>query len=152
MNPVQVWANMDSTLNKVDKKELQNLLNYIHAQVTQALSGYFDLTELDGPDVLTISIALSDGEASCIALETESSAMPLGLASAFVKNSSSTLHQLIDNASVEIKVEDVKTPDLFFAGIDSITNKKANWNSTQESFDFWALRVKKELLACGAGK
>ena len=45
INPVQVWANKDSNLSKIEKKELQNLLNYIHAQITQELSEYFELTE-----------------------------------------------------------------------------------------------------------
>lgn len=152
INPVQIWTNEDSNLNKIDKKELQNLLNYIHAQITQELSEYFELTEKDGPGVLNISIALSDGEASCVALETESSPVSLGLAKAFVKKSSPKLHQLINKSSLEIKVEDVKMPDLFFAGIDSISNKGGDWNSTKENFDFWSIRVRKELLECGAGK
>jgi hypothetical protein len=152
INPVQLWANSDSNLNKIDQKELQNLLNYIHAQVTQELSDYFDVTELDGPNVLNISIALSDGEASCIALEPSSTPVPLGIASAFVKKSSPKLHQLINNTSIEIKVENIKTPELFFAGIDSITNEETNWIRTKENFDSWAIRFKKELLVCGAGK
>ncbi|MDD7983823.1 DUF3313 domain-containing protein [Lentisphaera marina] len=158
INPIEVWAGKESEIKEMDKEELKSLLSYIHAEMRKELVKSFQLTEQAGPDVLEISVAMTDGDSSNVALDTVSTILPIGLAISFVKKFATGTHMQVGEAHMEFEVKDSLSRERLAAGIDARAGTKAlkgkfdKWNDVKEAFEFWSYKMRYELVERGAGK
>lgn len=158
VNPVQVWAGEDSELKKIDKKELEKIVSYVHAELRKELAKSFELTDSSGLDVLELRIAMTDGASSNVALDTISNVVPVGLALTHIKNLATGTHLVVGEAHMEFEVLDSSSRQRLVAGTDAraggktLEGKFDKWDDIKSAFEFWSKKIRTELSKRGAGK
>jgi hypothetical protein len=129
---------------------MDDLARTFHAEVVEALSDVYTITDEPGPGVMVIRYAITDLTTNKPVRGTLSSIMPVGIVISNVKKVTTGTHIGMGGTSFEAEIRDSLTNEVLIAVIDTETGKKyridksvSKWGQTKEIFQEWAEGLRK---------
>jgi hypothetical protein len=154
MDPIKVYPSAkDSELSKLDKPELQKLIDYFDASIRSKLSDQFTFVNEAGPGVMHFRVALTEANSSNRPIDILSSVIPFGMAFSALKSAAIGKGSGIGETCMEFEAVDSITGERLGAAVDKQVGDKytgkfdkfEEWRATQAAFDHWAERLKMRL-------
>jgi hypothetical protein len=160
IKPVELWASddPDSALGKLSDESKQILVDSAYAALYEALTNNFQIVDKGGPDVLIVHAAVTEAKKSKPVINFVSSVyLPLKLVS-FGKRLITGTDIGVGKVQVEAELLDGETNQRIAAAMDARAGTKAlrtkfnsTWGDVKLSFDWWAERLDKRLMALKRG-
>jgi len=116
VDPVQVWMGKNSPLQTVPREERVTLATRLWGILADKVKADYRLVQEPGPDVMRVSVALTEAESS----------------------------RVMGTAMVEAKITDSEIGNLLVAAVDrrrgtmGITGGGDRWRDVEASFQYWA--------------
>jgi len=160
LKPTTIWDDPHWKLTKDDRKDLQKLVDSFHSALLQKLSADYTMVEQAGPEVLTIEVALTNGQPTNVELKFLSKGVPYGGEAAYLWTFITGKPPFVGEASIEFMVKDGERGSLLAAGSDrrvgadtiiggTSLNKEYfdTWGDVKHSLDYWTDEVVYRLCA-----
>lgn len=151
IDPVQVWMGKSSRFHNLPREEIFRLSELLFGKLRDGLLADYQIVLEPGPDVMRISVALTEAEASDVTLDTISSILPTGYVVSGTKSLTTGTATFIGTASAEVKITDAQHGTLLAAAVDrrggakSLSGVTSEWNDVEESFEYWASMLRYRL-------
>jgi hypothetical protein len=149
LDPVTVWTSgKDSQLKDVSVEDRQRLSALLWKTFNESLRKDYEMTSQAGPDVMRIQAAITEAESSNAFLDTVTSIVPQTRLLSGMKSLATGVSAFTGSASAEIKVTDSDTGVILFEAVDrrggtkSLSGVTNSWNDVEESYRFWAEKVR----------
>jgi hypothetical protein len=143
--PITVWTQNDSDLEKLPQDEIQVVVNYLDATVRKNLKSDYTFVDKPGPDVMHLRIAITEGRKAKVVRNTMSSIIPIGLVYDLVKWGFTGMHTSVGKADIEMELTDSVSDERLVAAVAARAGRKSlvsgnfsGWGDVQDAFDFWA--------------
>ena len=133
----------DGTVNQ----DAQELVNYFHSKIYEALSKHFEIVTKPAPLTYRIQVALTSYEERWVALDMISTAVPQMLLISQLKGLATEKPSFVGEAQVEVKVSESMTGKVVAAAIDrrvggkSLSKGTDSWADVKNAMDYWALQI-----------
>jgi len=160
IKPVELWASddPDSALGKLSDESKQILVDSAYAALYEALTNNFQIVDKGGPDVLIVHAAVTEARKSKPVINFVSSVyLPLKVIS-FGKRLITGTDIGVGKVQIEAELLDGETNQRIAAAMDARAGTKAlrtkfnsTWGDVKLSFDWWAERLDKRLMALKRG-
>ena len=157
LDPVTVWK--DEQTKAVAPEDLQKLADFLEVQVNDALKQDYEMVQAPGPGVMRVSVAITEADASSPTMDTISSIVPqLRLLTGAKGLVAGGKPGFVGSASVEVKITDTQTGTLLAAAVDrragtkNLSGVTDKWNDVQESYIYWANKLRWRLCQFRGGK
>jgi hypothetical protein len=151
--PVTFWAADDSKISSTDQ---QTLCNYAYNEFVKVLGKNFILANQPGPNVMKISVALTDATTATPGLRSISVVVPQARALSAVKMLATGSYAFVGSAQGAFKANDSVSGQLLAAAVDerlggtSVKNVDVfKWGDAENAIDYWATLVDKRLVSFG---
>lgn len=144
IDPVQLWLGEGSSLRDIPREERIRLTSLLMGKIQNALLADYRVVREAGPNVMRLSVALTEAEASNTVLDTISSVLPTGYVISGTKSLTTGTGTFVGSASIEAKITDIELGTLLAAAVDrrggakSLSGVTSEWNDVEESFEYWA--------------
>jgi len=144
IDPVQLWMGEGSSLRDIPREERIRLTSVLLGKIQDSLLADYRVVREAGPQVMRISVALTEAEASHTVLDTISSVLPTGYVISGTKSLATGTGTFVGSAGVEAKITDAELGTLLAAAVDrrggakSLSGVTSEWNDVEESFQYWA--------------
>ena len=151
IDPVQLWMGQSSPLRNIPREERIRLASLLFGKLRDGLLADYRVVREPGPDVMRISVALTEAAASNTVLDTISSILPTGYVVSGTKSLATGTGTYVGAASVEAKITDAELGTLLAAAVDrrggakSLSGVTSEWDDVEESFQFWASTLRYRL-------
>ena len=152
LEPVKLYAAAeDSELAELSREDQQMLADRLHTALVDALSKDWAMTEQAGPGVLVVRGALTEADASQVALDIVATWIPQVRLVTTVTGLAADTALTVGKARGEVEVKDGVSGERLMAavdervgtrGIEGVTKK---WSDVQMAFDDWAERLRQRL-------
>jgi len=173
MNPKAKWAQYDKIMLEavsvwmgkgregegpggvIPPEDLKRLANLFYQKLSDQLSQDYTLVQGSGPDVMRLSMALTDVEHGMPFLDSVSTLMPVMTAG---QEMAGKTYSFVGKASVEGRIVDSRSGMLLGAGVDRrMGGKKFGkgtgfWRDAENIFDYWAAKIRWRLCQQRNGK
>jgi hypothetical protein len=151
--PVTFWAGDDSKVSAADQ---QALCNYAYSAFVKDLGKNFFLTDQPGPDVIKLSVALTDATSATPGLRSISVVVPQARVLSAIKMAATGTYAFVGSAQGAAKLNDSVSGQLLAAFADkrvggtSIKNVDVfQWGDTENAIDYWANGLSQRLQTLG---
>ncbi|MCA9422417.1 MAG: DUF3313 domain-containing protein [Nitrospira sp.] len=157
LDPVTVWVGKDSQLKDVSAEDRQRMADLFWIKLHEALKADYEIVQSTGPEVMRIQAAITETETSNPVLDTVSSIVPQLRVLTGVKGLATGVSGFTGSASVEMKVTDSVDKTLLAAAVDrrggtkNLRGLTNSWNDVEESFRYWAEKVRWRACLLKAG-
>ncbi|MGZ9133352.1 MAG: DUF3313 domain-containing protein [Nitrospira sp.] len=157
LDPVTVWLGPNSKLKDVSAEDRKMLADLLWSKLNESLKQDYEMTTELGPDVLRFQAAITEGESSMVALDTISSVVPQMKVLSGVKSMVTGVSAFTGSASGEMKVTDGATGTILAEAVDRRGGTKSlggvfnSWNDVEESYRFWAEKIRYRLCQFRGG-
>ena len=151
IDPVQLWMGEGSSLRDIPREERIRLTSVLLGKIQDSLLADYRVVREAGPQVMRISVALTEAEASHTVLDTISSVLPTGYVISGTKSLATGTGTFVGSAGVEAKITDAELGTLLAAAVDrrggakSLSGVTSEWNDVEESFQYWASTLRYRL-------
>jgi hypothetical protein len=151
IDPVQLWMGQSSPLRNIPREERIRLASLLFGKLRDGLLADYRVVREPGPQVMRISVALTEAAASNTVLDTISSILPTGYVVSGTKSLATGTGTYVGAASVEAKITDAELGTLLAAAVDrrggakSLSGVTSEWDDVEESFQFWASTLRYRL-------
>jgi len=158
LDPVRVYADKESDIAKIDRAQLQSLVDYFDTSVRSTLAPDYTFVDKPGPGVIRLRIALSDAKGSKMLLDTMSNVLPPAIVIGALKTAFTGTSTGVGAAGVEVELQDAVTGERLAAMVDRRVGTKTfegkfdKWDDVKEAIDFWTERLKTRLAEKRAGR
>ena len=162
LDAVSVWLGKDSDANvetgMIPQEDVRNLANSFYKKLHEQLSKDYTIVQSSGPDVMRLSVALTDVQNGMPVLDTISTIVPQALLLSGAKNLATGTTSFVGQASVEARIVDSLSGKLLAAGIDRRAGGKklgkgpGFWRDVENVFDYWAAKIRWRLCDQRGGK
>ena len=161
LDAVQVWLGKDSEASAggtVPQEDVRELANTFYSKLSEQLSKDYTLVQSSGPDVMRLSVALTDVEHGMPILDTLSTVVPQARILSGGKKVVTGTHAFVGQASVEARLVDSRSGKVLGAGIDRRAGGKKlgkgawYWRDVENVFDYWAAKIRWRLCKQRGGK
>ena len=149
LDPVTLWVSgKDSQLKEVSVEDRQRLGNLLWSKLDENLRKDYEMTTQSGPEVMRIQAALTEAGESNATMDTITSIIPQTRVLTGAKGVATGVSGFTGSASAEMKITDTATGELLTAAVDrrggtkSLSGVTNSWNDVEESFRFWAEKVR----------
>ncbi len=156
LEPVQFWAQADSSVTPEDQ---QQLCNYFYSTLNQHLSAKLPIVDHAGPNTLVFRAALTDASEATPGLRTVSVVVPQARLLNSVSNLATGSYAFVGAAQAEAETLDGQTGQQLGAGIDrraggmSVANAGVTrWGDARNIMDYWAEYLTKRLVLLQSGQ
>ena len=156
IEPVTIWK--DKGTKDVDPEDLQRLADDLWSKIAMALKSDYKIVHQPGPGVMKIAAAITEAEASNPVADTVSSIVPqmriLTGAKGLIAGGKPGF---VGAASAEMKITDASSGELLAAGVDrragtkNLSGMTNSWNDVEESYQYWADKLKWRLCLLRGG-
>jgi hypothetical protein len=139
------------TMQDVPAEEMQNLANELHQTITQALQEDYALVDHAGPQTMRLRVAITDVDPSRPAADLVSTVVPFARAVSAARRLATGTSSFVGQAAVEAEMVDSVSGERLMAAVDERAGGKVlrgslrEWSDVEESFDFWANRLRDRL-------
>ena len=162
LDAVSVWFGEDSQASDtgvVPPDDVRALANSFYKKLSEHLSKDYTIVQSSGPDVMRLSVALTDIEHGMPLLDSISTVAlsPIYALDMDRKVASST-HLFVGHANVEARLVDSISGELLGAGIDQRAGGRklgkgtGFWRDVENVFDYWAAKIRWRLCERRGGK
>ena len=162
LDAVSVWFGEDSQASDtgvVPPDDVRALANSFYKKLSEHLSKDYTIVQSSGPDVMRLSVALTDIEHGMPLLDSISTVAlsPIYALDMDRKVASST-HLFVGHANVEARLVDSISGELLGAGIDQRAGGRklgkgtGFWRDVENVFDYWAAKIRWRLCNQRGGK
>ena len=162
LDAVSVWFGEDSQASDtgvVPPDDVRALANSFYKKLSEHLSKDYTIVQSSGPDVMRLSVALTDIEHGMPLLDSISTVAlsPIYALDMDRKVASST-HLFVGHANVEARLVDSISGELLGAGIDQRAGGRklgkgtGFWRDVENVFDYWAAKIRWRLCKQRGGK
>ncbi|MFA9561971.1 MAG: DUF3313 domain-containing protein [Nitrospirota bacterium] len=162
LDAVSVWFGKDSQASDtgvVPPDDVRALANSFYKKLSEHLSKDYTIVQSSGPDVMRLSVALTDIEHGMPLLDSISTVAlsPIYALDKDRKVASST-HFFVGHANVEGRIVDSMSGELLGAGIDQRAGGRklgkgiGFWRDVENVFDYWAAKIRWRLCKQRGGK
>ena len=162
LDAVSVWLGPDSEAHDtgvIPPDDVRALANSFYGKLSEHLSKDYTIVQSSGPDVMRLSVALTDIEHGLPILDTISTVAlsPIYALDKDRKVASST-HFFVGHANVEGRIVDSMSGELLGAGIDQRAGGRklgkgvGFWRDVENVFDYWAAKIRWRLCKQRGGK
>lgn len=162
LDAVSVWFGEDSQASDtgvVPPDDVRALANSFYKKLSEHLSKDYTIVPSSGPDVMRLSVALTDVEHGMPLLDSISTVAlsPIYALDMDRKVASST-HLFVGHANVEARLVDSISGELLGAGIDQRAGGRklgkgtGFWRDVENVFDYWAAKIRWRLCKQRGGK
>jgi len=152
LDAVSVWFGEDSQASDtgvVPPDDVRALANSFYKKLSEHLSKDYTIVQSSGPDVMRLSVALTDIEHGMPLLDSISTVAlsPIYALDMDRKVASST-HLFVGHANVEARLVDSISGELLGAGIDQRAGGRklgkgtGFWRDVENVFDYWAAKIR----------
>jgi len=137
IDPVKTHFHTGSKASKIPEQELEDLNNYMHVAVVNAISERYAIAFQPGPGIARIKIALTDVKKSKVLQNIYPTSKLIGTG--------------LGGASIEMEVVDSETGVQLGAGIESQLGNRLSldgvtkWGDAKAVMDDWAKRIRARL-------
>ena len=151
IDPVQLWMGQGSSLRNVSRDERVRLIYLLHGKLRDGLMSDYRVVREPGPDVMRMSVALTEAETSNVIMDTISSVLPTGYVVSGTKSLATGTGTFMGAASVEAKITDAETGTLLAAAVDrrggtkGLSGVTSEWSDVEDSFQYWASTLRYRL-------
>ncbi|MGH7180385.1 MAG: DUF3313 domain-containing protein, partial [Nitrospiraceae bacterium] len=149
LDPVTVWMSQkDSQLKDVSVEDRQRMAALLWAKLDESLRKDYEMTTSPGPDVMRIQAAITEAESSSVVMDMVTSIYLPAKVLAGGKSLATGVAGFAGSASAEVKITDSTTGNLLVAAVDrrggtkSIGGSWSSWNDVEESYRFWAEKMR----------
>jgi len=128
-------------------QDLQELVNYFHSKIYEALSKHFEIVNKPEPQTYRIQVALTSYEERWVALDMMSTAIPQLRLVSELKGLATEKPSFVGGAQVEVKVTESLTGKVVAAAIDRRVGGKTlskgtdSWADVKHAMEYWALQI-----------
>ena len=128
-------------------QDAQELINYFHSKIYEALSKHFEIVNKPGPQTYRVQVALTAYEERWVALDMISTAIPQMYLISELKALVTDKPSFVGQAQAEAKISDSLTGKVVAVAIDRRVGGKtlgkgmSSWADVQHAMDFWALQL-----------
>jgi hypothetical protein len=162
LDAVSVWFGKDSEAvdtGVVPPDDVRALANSFYSKLVEHLSKDYTIVPASGPDVMRLSVALTDVEHGMPVLDSISTVIfsPI-LALDQDKTVARATHLFVGHANVEARLVDSISGELLAAGIDQRAGGKklgkgtGFWRDVENVFDYWSAKIRWRLCNQRNGK
>ena len=163
LDAVTVWLGKDSSATAeagvIPQDDVRALANSFYQKLSDQLSKDYTIVPTSGPDVMRLSVALTDIEHGMPVLDTVSTVVlsPIYALDADRKVAKST-HLFVGHANLEGRLVDSISGELLAAGIDQRAGGRllgkgtGFWRDVENAFDYWAAKIRWRLCKQRKGK
>lgn len=161
LDAVSVWLGKDSEAHDtgvIPPDDVRVLANSFYRKLSEQLSKDYTIVQSSGPDVMRLSVTLTDVEHGMPLLDTISTIMPPARVLSGGKKMASGTHAFVGQASVEARLVDSQSGELLAAGIDRRAGGKklgkgtGYWRDVENVFDYWSAKIRWRLCQQRNGK
>jgi len=162
LDAVSVWLGKDSDATAeagmIPQEDVRALANAFYKKLSDELSKDYTLVQSSGPDVMRLSVALTDVENGMPVLDTISTIVPQARLLSGAKNLATGTQAFVGQASVEARLVDSQSGKVLAAGIDRRAGGKklgkgsGYWRDVENVFDYWAAKIRWRLCEQRGGK
>ncbi len=162
LDAVQVWIGKESSsvhdAGVIPQEDVRRLANTFYAKLKTELEKDYTIVPSAGPDVMRLSVALTDIEHGMPVLDTVSTVVPVARLLSEGKKLVSGTHAFVGHANVEARLADSRSGEVLAAGVDhragaKILGKGAwYWRDVENVFDYWAKTIRYRLCLKREGK
>jgi len=161
LDAVSVWLGKDSQAQDtgvIPPDDVRDLANSAYQKLSEQLSKDYTIVQSSGPDVMRLSVALTDVEHGMPVMDTISTIVPQARLLSGAKKLATGTNAFVGQASVEVRLVDSQSGELLGAGIDRRAGGKTlgkgtgNWRDVENIFDYWAAKIRWRLCELRGGK
>jgi len=161
LDAVTVWLGKDSQAHDtgvIPPDDVRALANSFYKKLSEHLSKDYTIVQSSGPDVMRLSVALTDVEHGMPLLDTVSTVVPIARVLSEGKKLGTGTQAFVGHASVEARIVDSQSGKLLGAGIDQRAGGKklgkgpGFWRDVENVFDYWAAKIRWRLCTQRGGK
>ncbi len=161
LDAVSVWLGKDSEAHDtgvIPPDDVRALANSFYKKLSDELSKDYTLVQSSGPDVMRLSVTLTDVEHGMPLLDTISTVVPMAHVVSGAKKVAAGTHSFVGQASVEMRLVDSQSGELLAAGIDRRAGGKilgkgtGFWRDVENVFDYWSAKLRWRLCQQRNGK
>lgn len=151
VDDISIWRPADSELAEVSDEDAQRLAQALHDAILEKLEEDYEIVRAPGPGVLRVRAAITEAAESYVVLDTMASVLPHVRAVSLVTRLTTGTSAFTGRASGEAEILDAVTGERLLAGVDrrvgntAIRGALSSWDDVQETFDFWAERIRNRL-------
>ena len=151
LDAVTVWLGKDAEAHDtgvVPPDDVRALANSFYKKLSEHLSKDYTIVQSSGPDVMRLSVALTDVEHGMPLLDTVSTVVPIARVLSEGKKLATGTQSFVGHASVEARIVDSQSGKLLGAGIDQRAGGKklgkgpGFWRDVENVFDYWAAKIR----------
>lgn len=151
LDAVSVWLGKDSGAHDtgvIPPDDVRNLANLFYQKLSEQLGKDYTIVQSSGPDVMRLSVALTDVENGMPVLDTISTIVPQAHLLSEGKKLTTGTHAFVGGASLEVRLVDSLSGELLGAGIDRRAGGKTLgkgagfWRDVENIFDYWAAKIR----------
>jgi hypothetical protein len=143
---VVVYFNPESKNKGVDPSQLNQLTQYFHQALVDALKDRYPIVDRPGEGVLRIRTAITDVESGSPVKGAATSVIPVGVTISLIKKSTTGSNMAVGRASMEIELVDSLSGVRLAAAIDRREGGKkvvsGKWTAIEEAFNYWAQKLR----------
>jgi len=161
LDAVTVWLGKDAVAHDtcvVPPDYVRALANSFYQKLSEHLSKDYTIVQSSGPDVMRLSVALTDVEHGMPLMDTVSTVVPIARVLSEGKKLGTGTQAFVGHASVEARIVDSRSGKLLGAGIDQRAGGKrlgkgpGFWRDVENVFDYWAAKIRWRLCTQRGGK
>ena len=162
IDAVAVWLGKDSDAtveaDMIPQEDVRDLANSFYKKLHEELSKDYTIVQSSGPDVMRLSVALTDVENGMPVLDTISTIVPQALLLSGAKKLATGTTSFVGQASLEARLVDSQSGNLLAAGIDRRAGGKklgkgtGFWRDVENVLDYWAAKIRWRLCEQRGGK
>jgi hypothetical protein len=147
VDPVLLYRQPQHVGGGNSNENAQELINYLHAKLVEALAQYMTIVDKPDPEAVRFQVALTDYEATWVALDIVSTLHPVVRVVAEAKGLAVEKPSFVGAVEAELKMSDSMTGKVLAAGIDrrvggkTLSKGVSQWSDVHNAMDFWALQV-----------
>jgi len=157
IEPVEIWAGVESELRAAPEEDRQALAEYFHAALVRELGGAYQMAGGRGPGTLVIRTALTDGSESSVGLDLLTTVLPAGRVLSILSSLATGTHTFVGDASAEVEFSDGTSGAVLAQAVDRRAGRKTlagstdAWGDAKGACDAWAEQISEWLAARRAG-
>jgi len=143
---VVVYFNPESKNKGVDPVQLNQLTQYFHQAIVDALKDRYPIVDRPGEGVLRIRTAITDVEPGSPVKGAAATIIPVGATISIIKKSTTGSNMAVGRASMEIELLDSLSSVRLAAAIDRREGGtkvvSGKWAAIEEAFNYWAQKLR----------
>jgi hypothetical protein len=146
IDQVIIYFNPESEKRGVDPAQLNELTQYFHQALVNALKDRYPIVDKPGQGVLRIRTAITDVEPGSPVKGAATTIIPVGATVSVIKKATTGSNMAVGRASMEIELLDSLSGVRLAAAIDRREGGKkvvsGKWTAIQEAFEYWAQKLR----------